>query len=454
MALTTLRLSAMLSQLRHIHNHNVNTFRRQPLSEISGSLGDLGTFLPLLIALASSSTQPHQISLSTTLILTGLYNIATGIVFGIPLPVQPMKAIAAIAIAKDLSRGEVMAAGIFVASCIGLLSVTGLLEVVNRWVPVPVVKGIQVGAGLSLVVAAGGKALGELEWRGPTWTDNRLWLCVTFLFLLACNIGPRMRRLPFALVVTVVGIVFAIILAVQSNHRLPGIRAWHPEACVPNAMEWRVGILDAGLGQLPLTTLNSVIAVVALASDLLPDVPTPTVTHVGLSVAAMNLIGCSFGGMPTCHGSGGLAAQYRFGARSGSSIIFLGILKLLLGLIFGNSLTDLLDKFPTALLTVMVIAAGLELVSVGESLNSTTRARDLKQERTNEIHENESKERWTVMMVTAGLLLAFKNDAVGFLAAMWSSIGSSDMSVTTQAKNADHFFHLDSATMAVFLQRL
>ncbi|KAK5957772.1 hypothetical protein OHC33_000961 [Knufia fluminis] len=407
-----------LNHIRRIHNHNVNTFRSQPLSEISGSLGDLGTFLPLLIALASSSTKPHQISLSTTLILTGLYNIATGVLFGIPLPVQPMKAIAAIAIAKGLSRGEVMAAGIFVACCIGVLSITGLLEVVNRWVPVPVVKGIQLGAGLSLVVAAGGKALSGLGWTGPSWADNRLWLVVAFLFLLACNIGPRMRKVPFALLVTVLGVVFAIILTIKGDHRLPGIRAWHPEAYAPKGQEWRVGILDAGIGQLPLTTLNSVIAVVALASDLLPDVPTPTVTGIGLSVAAMNLIGCWFGGMPTCHGSGGLAAQYRFGARSGSSIIFLGILKLLLGLVFGNSLTGLLEKFQTALLSVMVVAAGLELVSVGESLNSTTRARDLKQERISKIDENECKERWTVMMVTAGLLLAFKNDAVGFLAGM------------------------------------
>lgn len=407
-----------LNHIRRIHNHNVNTFRSQPLSEISGSLGDLGTFLPLLIALASSSTKPHQISLSTTLILTGLYNIATGVLFGIPLPVQPMKAIAAIAIAKGLSRGEVMAAGIFVACCIGVLSITGLLEVVNRWVPVPVVKGIQLGAGLSLVVAAGGKALSGLGWTGPSWADNRLWLVVAFLFLLACNIGPRMRKVPFALLVTVLGVVFAIILTIKGDHRLPGIRAWHPEAYAPKGQEWRVGILDAGIGQLPLTTLNSVIAVVALASDLLPDVPTPTVTGIGLSVAAMNLIGCWFGGMPTCHGSGGLAAQYRFRARSGSSIIFLGILKLLLGLVFGNSLTGLLEKFPTALLSVMVVAAGLELVSVGESLNSTTRARDLKQERISKIDENECKERWTVMMVTAGLLLAFKNDAVGFLAGM------------------------------------
>lgn len=414
-------ISTSFAHLRRTHIHNVTTFRAQPLSEISGSLGDLGTFLPLLIALASSDTIPHQISLSTTLILTGLYNIATGVLFGIPLPVQPMKAIAAIAIAKSLSKGEVMAAGIFVAGCIALLSLTGLLEVVNRGIPVPVVKGIQVGAGLSLVVATGGKAVAQLGWTGPSWADNRLWVVVTFLFLLMCNLGQFMRRVPFALIVTILGIVFAITLTLQAGHALPGPRAWKLDYYFPRGAEWRVGIIDAGLGQLPLTTLNSVIAVVALASDLLPQVPTPTVTGVGLSVAAMNLIGCWFGGMPTCHGSGGLAAQYRFGARSGASIIFLGMLKLLLGFIFGNSLTGLLDRFPVALLTVMVIAAGLELVSVGESLNSTSRARDLKDDagrRSHGIEETEGKERWTVMMMTAGMLLAFKNDAVGFLAGL------------------------------------
>lgn len=419
MAPRSLNLSAFTTHLRRINKHNLTTFRSQPLSEISGSLGDLGTFLPLLIALATSNTTPHQISLSTTLILTGLYNIATGILFGIPLPVQPMKAIAAIAIAKSLSRGEVMAAGIFVAGCIGLLSVTGLLELVNRWVPVPVVKGIQVGAGLSLVVAAGGKALSELTWVGA-WADNKIWLVVTFLGLLCLNLGGRAERVPFALLVTVLGLVFAVILTVQGDHTLPGFRAWKPEVYLPRGSDWRVGILDAGIGQLPLTTLNSVIAVVALAGDILPELPTPSVTSVGVSVAAMNLIGCWFAGMPVCHGSGGLAAQYRFGARSGASIIFLGLFKLILGLVFGNSLSGLLDRFPTAFLTIMVIAAGLELVSVGESLNVASKARDLKKEGRQEtdLTDEERKERWTVMMTTAGMLLAFKNDAVGFLAGL------------------------------------
>ena len=146
----------------------------------------------------------------------------------------------------------------------------------------------------------------------------------------------------------------------------------------------------------------------------------------------MNLIGGWFGAMPVCHGSGGLAAQYRFGARSGASVILLGIFKMLLGLLFGETLVGLLREYPKSLLGVMVLAAGLELAKVGESLNHGARdlweasesgagdrlagLEGLKKQRilTNE----ERKERWTVMFMTVGGLLAFKNDGVGFVAGM------------------------------------
>ncbi|KAJ9603945.1 hypothetical protein H2200_011467 [Cladophialophora chaetospira] len=406
------------SRLQRLAAHNLSTFRRQPWSEISGSLGDLGTFLPIVIAL----TEGHQISLTTTLIFTGVYNILTGAFFGIPLPVQPMKAIAAVVIFNQLTAGETAAAGIFVSSCILFFSVSGLLTWSTRCIPIPVVKGIQVGAGLSLIIAAGENALFWLSWTTPNWADNYLWMALAFLGLFAVNLRPRT---PYALIVFLVGIVIAMIRVVRKGHNLPGFRLWRPYVQAPSGNEWKTGILDAGVGQLPLTTLNSIVAVTHLAADLLPEIETPSVTAIGLSVAAMNLIGCWFGAMPVCHGSGGLAAQYRFGARSGASIIFLGLLKLLLGITFGESLTHLLRKFPLALLSVMIIAAGLELASVGESLN-TARARDLGKEestRGGDITDEEKKRRWTVMLVTAGLLIAFKNDAVGFLAGMcchWS----------------------------------
>jgi Molybdate transporter of MFS superfamily len=390
-------------------------------------VGDLGTFLPIVIA----ETIGHQISLSTTLIFTGVFNILTGLFFGIPLPVQPMKAIAAVAISKSFTAGQTAAAGIFVASCIFVFSVTGLLTRFTALVPIPVVKGIQVGAGLSLIISAGTKTSAPLSWTGPTWNDNYIWTIVAFLVLLAVRKAPRA---PYALVVFCVGLIFAALeLKTTSDGRSPRLRLWRPYAQVPRGTDWEVGIFEAGIGQLPLTTLNSIIAVAHLCADLLPEVPTPSITAIGLSVAGMNLFGCWFGAMPVCHGYGGLAAQYRFGARSGASIIFLGLFKLLVGLSFGESLVDLLRRFPNALLAVMIIAAGLELASVGESLN-TSRARDIDKDEGSpsvndtlprsrlmekRLDETERKRRWTVMLVTAGLLLAFKNDAIGFLAGMF-----------------------------------
>ena len=152
--------------------------------------------------------------------------------------------------------------------------------------------------------------------------------------------------------------------------------------------------------------------------------------------------------MPVCHGSGGLAAQYRFGARSGASIVFLGLLKLLLGLGAADIAFAVFDGFPNVLLCVLVLAAGLELVGVGESLN-TARSRDVGEMmmmagggggedgeadgagagagvgKGGELTEVESKRRWAVMFMTVAGILAFKNDAVGFVAGMlchWSFI--------------------------------
>ncbi|RFU36087.1 hypothetical protein B7463_g180, partial [Scytalidium lignicola] len=203
---------------------------------------------------------------------------------------------------------------------------------------------------------------------------------------------------------------------------------------VPDSRDFRIGAIDAGLGQIPLTTLNSIIAVSYLSADLLPHLPAPSVTEIGVSVALMNLVGGWFGVMPLCHGSGGLAAQYRFGARSGASIILLGFFKLALGLFFGETLVDLLRVYPRSLLGVMVLASGLELAKVGESLNNG--ATDLWEISESEVDNAESslprnaikrqrlpsdeerKERWMVMMMTVGGLLAFRNDGVGFAAGM------------------------------------
>lgn len=413
--------------LRDINTRNWHILRQQPLSEIAGALGDLGIFLPILVALAVNKS----ISFSSTLIFSGLFNILTGVFFGIPLPVQPMKAIAAVAIANGFSTPQTTAAGLFVGACILVFSLIGLLRWFAGIIPIPVIQGLQVGAGLSLIITAAGKTVYSLSWVGPSWADNYIWVIVAFLGLLVTNIY---RRMPYALIVLVLGFIFAFLLLLFSDKGPRGFpyRLWHPSFIIPKGLDWRIGAVNAGIGQIPLTTLNSVIAVVDLAAELLPSVGIPSVTSVGLSVAGMNLVGCWFGAMPVCHGSGGLAAQYQCGARSGASVIVLGTSKLIIGLLFGDPLVRLLQRFPVAFLAVMLIGAGLELARVGESLN-TDRAWDMgrhtqqpslpRLHSEGSLNEVERRQRWIVMLVTMGFLAGFKNATIGFLAGMlchWS----------------------------------
>ena len=406
--------------LQAVAKHNLRTLRDAPLAELSGSLGDLGTLLPLMIALSAGGS----IDLASTLVFSGLANIATGVLFGVPLPVQPMKAIAAVAISQKFTKDEIAAAGIVVSAAVLILSITGLLHWLHRVVPVPVVKGIQVGAGLSLAISAGTTLIQPLAWHTPA-LDNRIWAIAAFLLLVVAALVPR---LPYALLVFLLGLVLAAsqLSATTPSH---GAAFWAPQPFIPSRETWLPSALSAALPQLPLTTLNSILAVTSLSASLFPTFPPPpSTTSLGLSVAISNLIGCWFGAMPVCHGSGGLAGQYRFGARSGASIIILGSVKLLLGLFAGEAVVPLLQRFPKSLLGVMVLAAGVELAKVGQSVSDSSdlwaraqreQAEDRRAwEEKRATLEKESRERWMVMLVTAAGCLAFKNDAVGFIAGL------------------------------------
>lgn len=320
--------------------------------------------------------------------------------------------------------GVVIAAGQWVGAAVLFMSITGLLNWFVKAIPLPVVKGVQLGAGLSLIIGAGSSLLKPLKWADPI-LDNRIWAIFAFLVLVCTQ---QLRRMPFALCFFVLALIFASIEASTSDHSLPWFHIWRPRFTMP---VWFGGhdspALWMAIGQLPLTTLNSIIAVCQLSADLLPDLPAPSVTAMGFSVAMMNLSGTWFGAMPVCHGAGGLAAQYRFGARSGASIIVLGLFKIVLGLVFGETLVDLLGHYPKSLLGIMVLAAGLELAKVGNSLNNGApdlwevaagRDDDIQVRRQRSLSENERMERWTVMLTTTGGLLAFRNDALGFLAGM------------------------------------
>jgi MFS superfamily sulfate permease-like transporter len=406
---------SVMNNLRRMGKHNAHTFKSSPLAEISGSLGDLGTLLPIFIALSLNDS----INVSSTLVFTGLANIASGMLFGVPIPVQPMKAIAAVAIEQHFVIRETAMAGLLVSGAVLLLAISGALGWLGRIVPIPIVRGIQLGAGLSLVIAAGTNLLRSLGWIRPSWADNNIWTLFAFIFLLFSTVFTR-QHIPYALVVTSLGVVLAMLRSHHQDHAHPGV--WEPHIYLPHWNHVKAA-LPAAIGQLPLTTLNSILATSSLSHHLLPDQPTPSLTHLGLSLGITNLISWPFGAMPICHGSGGLAAQYRFGARSGASVIFLGVIKLILGLFFASPVVWVVQRFPHSLLGIMVVFAGIELAAVAESINDHPAGLGTDGEGRHSFGEEEERKRFSVMLVTAAGILAFKNDAIGFFAGVIWHIG-------------------------------
>lgn len=350
--------------------------------ELSGSLGDLGTFIPLLVGLSVTC----GINFASALFFAGFFNVATGLIFSIPMAVQPMKAIAAIAINQELPTEQILAAGIISGGVVFLLGVTRLIDVFNRIIPLAVVRGLQLGLGLILI----GKGINLVQ-STQTWIAlDSMTMGITGFALALAFAGSS--RIPIALILFLFGLAVAYI-----NHPatlsdlslglyLPSFNPLYTE-------DFRQGFFSMAIPQIPLTTLNSVIAVCALSMDLFPRTPAKP-RPVSISVGMMNLVGCWFGAMPMCHGAGGLAGQYRFGARSNASIIFLGVMKMLLALFLGGSLLAMLQVFPVSVLGVLLGVSGLELASAARDQNERDPA--------------------MIMIATAGATIALRSTALGF----------------------------------------
>ena len=313
--------------------------------EASGSLGDLGTFLPLVLGMA----RQNGLDLGVALFFAGLLNLITGFVFTIPMAVQPMKAIAAVALTQGLTVPQILAAGMIVSAFVLVLGLFGWVDRLGRIIPDSVVRGMQLGLGLSL-------ALKGLEMAGAAGAD-RWWLALPAVLLGWWFMGSR--RVPVALLLLLVGLGVVLVRSPEALLSLklgPHLPHWIP---IP-PQDWWVAFTKAALPQIPLTLLNSVVAVCALARDLHPD-RAPSEKKVAVSVGVMNLLTGWFGGMPMCHGAGGLAGQEAFGARTQGSILMLGAAKILVAVLFGSTLMALALAFPQALLGVMLVFSGISL---------------------------------------------------------------------------------------------
>jgi MFS superfamily sulfate permease-like transporter len=330
------------------------------LAEAAGGLGDLGTFVPIVVGMV----QLVGLDAATILVFAGLMNILSGLAFGIPIAVQPMKAVCALAIAGALTAPQVGVAGLAVGASMLALGGLGLIRWLDRLVPRPVLHGIQVAVGAKLLLS--GAQLGLFDraaerLRSP-WGAEGL---VVGLLALGVVLLLRRRLTWAALSLTALGLVAACIRHPALFENV-GVQLWQPRLAVFGAGSLK-GLWDGAVAQFPLTLLNSVLVVSVLAARLYPEHSRRSrPTRIAVSVGLMNLVACPLGGMPMCHGSGGLAAQHQFGARTGLSMVMLGALKLCIGLLFGGAAVAVMTAFPATVLGAFLLIAGFGLARASQ----------------------------------------------------------------------------------------
>jgi MFS superfamily sulfate permease-like transporter len=285
----------------------------------------------------------------------GLALIGAGLLYRTPFPVQPMKAAGAIAATQAAAGVAITASAVHVAALVTgvfwlVLGLTGTAKRVAEFVARPIVIGIVLGLGVSLMLE-GIRSMAESWWVAAPL------LAVTAVLL-------RSRRIPVMFLMLLFGAGYAIARDPALGDALLAARpAFH-------ALEWSLGAIGAqdllagivflALPQLPLTLGNAVIAITEENNRLFPDRPV-TARRVATTTGLMNVLGAAIGGVPMCHGAGGMAGHVRFGARTGAAPVILGTILLLLALFLSDSIGSVLALFPRPVLGVILFLTGLQL---------------------------------------------------------------------------------------------
>ncbi len=350
--------------------------------EVAGAFGDLGTLIPFVVGYITL----NKIDPLGILAAFGIFQIFAGLYFRTPIPVQPMKAIGGMAITRGMSPGTIWGAGIFTGLFWLLMGLTGAVTWIEKITTKPVIRGIMLGLGLSFMI----EGLGMMRLQPAIALGG----AVLTLFLL------NSRRIPATLVLLGYGLVFAFIqkpgLIEELTHLTFRFR-W-PELTF-GQISWNellAGFVLLGLPQAPLTLGNAILATVEENNRHFPDRKV-TARKISVDHGLMNLVGALIGGIPVCHGAGGMAAHLRFGARTGGALVILGMTLLFTGLFLSDSVALLLQIFPRPILGVLLFFAGVELALVVQDIKL-------------------KKQNLFVLLVTAGT--AMWNMGVAYLAGL------------------------------------
>ena len=317
--------------------------------EWAGAFGDVGTLIPFVVAYITIV----KIDPLGLLFMFGIALLASGFYYRTPIPIQPMKAIGAAAIAGGISPAALFGSGLTTGLFWLLAGITGVLRPISKLATKPVVRGIMLGLGLSFMVD------GVHRMASSPWLAGFA-LVVTYLLLT----NPK---IPAMFMLLIIGIVGALVMNPQLISEMSKIHVGFkiPEFTLPT-LTWNdiaAGTLLFTLPQIPLTLGNAVIAIVAENNELFPDRKV-TEKKIAISQGIMNLISPLFGGIPMCHGAGGMAGHVRFGAKTGGALVILGCILILIALFFSDSVAFIFQIFPNAILGVILFFAGSELAIV------------------------------------------------------------------------------------------
>ena len=340
--------------------------------EFAGSLGDLGTLLPLAIGMIMiNGLNPSGLFLSV-----GVFYIFSGLYYGITVPVQPMKVIGAYAIAMGLSASQVMASGALIGLFLFIIGGTGAVTFIGRYTPRAVVRGVQLSTG-TLLLAQGVKFMVgsskfqilrqaaepylSLQSLGPVPYGVVIGIIGGLLTLLLLD----NKRLPAGLVVISGGLVLGLIFGTHEGFDRFSLGLYIPEILpygIPTRIDFTFALLVLVLPQIPMTLGNAVIAQADLSREYFgKDSERVTYRALCISQGLANLLSFLVGGMPLCHGAGGLAAHYRFGARTAGCNLMIGLIFLVLALFLGTHALAVVYLLPMSILGVLLIFAGSQL---------------------------------------------------------------------------------------------
>jgi len=337
--------------------------------ELVGSLGDLGTILPLAVGMIVL----NQMHATNVLVAFGLFYVLSGLYFGVPAAVQPMKVIAAYAIAAGMTPQQIVSSGLWMGVLLLLLGVTGLIGVIRRYTPRSAIRGIQLAVGVVLLIQGLKMMMAPdpnlaVQTIGPLNTGlllGSVGLVLTLLLL-------ENKKLPAALVLVLLGIAVGVLLgkplgreAFSWGFHLPGLVPYGWPGW--NDLLWVVPVVV--LPQLPTTIGNAIISNTDLTREYFPEkADRVTNRSVSISHGLANLASFLLGGIPMCHGAGGLAAHYRFGARTAGSNLYIGGIFLVLALLFGENIVSVLGLLPLSILGVLLTFSGLQLALMLQDL--------------------------------------------------------------------------------------